>query len=299
VEVAKLPRFGDELKPRYSSETTTETTATKDVSVSKINVFVAESTDGGGDKPPDRYPMNSLPRGYCVIINNINFKTMRNRSGSEWDADSLRHLFAKQLGFHVEFFDDLTSKEMCQLMDNVRKQDHSELSCLVVAILTHGINGELYGVDGKLVKVEDLTSYFDGTRCPTLAGKPKVFILQACRGGTFDYGVEATDSPHFDEGADETDGGGYTLLPDKADFLLAYATTPHYVSWRNSAFGTWFIKAFVDTMKERPYDHLMDIFTEVNRKVAEEYESKGKNKQMPAPVTMLRYKLFLPPPSLK
>ncbi len=34
---------------------------------------------------------------------------------------------------------------------------------------------------------------------------------------------------------DETDGGGYNqALPTEADFVLAYATTPGYVSWRNS-----------------------------------------------------------------
>ena len=34
---------------------------------------------------------------------------------------------------------------------------------------------------------------------------------------------------------DETDGGGYRgALPTEADFLMAYATVPGYVSWRNS-----------------------------------------------------------------
>ena len=43
-------------------------------------------------------------------------------------------------------------------------------------------------------------------------------------------------------------------------------------------------------------EHLMDIMIEVNRRVAEEFESKlGHNKQIPAPVTMLTRKLYFRP----
>ena len=246
--------------------------------------------------------MNSIPRGYCVIVNNTHFTTMKDRAGSYWDADELQKLFGRYLGFHIERFEDLDSKQIIKLMENIQRQDHSKLSCLVVAILTHGINGEVYGTDGRLIKVDYITKHFVGTACPTLGGKPKLFILQACRGGSFDPGVtvEQTDSGEIDEeilDQEETDGGGYELaLPNEADFVLAYATTPGFVSWRNSAFGTWFVKALTDTMYEKAKtDHLMDMLTEVNRKVAEEYESRGKQKQMPQPVTMLRYKLFFPP----
>ena len=251
--------------------------------------------------------MTSIPRGYCIIINNTKFSTMKDRAGSSLDADALQTLFGKFLGFQVERFENLTKRDTLKLMDNTRKQDHKGLSCLVICILSHGLNGEIYGTDGNLICIKTLTGYFTGTQCPTLAGKPKIFLLQACRGGDFDHGVkiEQTDGGEEQEiidvdqvlEEDETDGGGYQMaLPDEADFLLAYATTPGYVSWRNSAFGTWFIKAFTDTMYESAHkEHMMDILTEVNRKVAEEYESRGKQKQMPAPVTMLRYKLYLPP----
>ena len=267
-----------------------------------------EGVDGGGKKRSDAYPMNSNPRGICVIINNENFTNMKARAGSYWDADALEKLFKTHLGFHIERFQDLTSKQIKQLMENIRDYDHSQLSCLVVCVLTHGVNGEIYGTDGVLVAVEDLSHTFTGSKCPTLLGKPKIFLLQACRGGKFDHGVKYEQTDDGEEKVivdeklvlgeeDETDGGGYSqALPDEADFLLAYATTPGFVSWRNSAFGTWFIKAFTDTMYEKAHeDHIMDILTEVNRKVAEEYHSREFKKQMPQPVTMLRYKLFLHP----
>ena len=289
------------LVPRGGSDTATA--AEPQVSQVSATAPHNEGTDGG---KRDRYAMNSVPRGYCIIINNEKFTTLKERAGSHWDADSLQELFGRFLGFHVERFDNLDSVRILELMKKVHQQDHSKLSCLVVAILSHGVNGQIYGTDGRLIKVETLTDHFTGRWCPTLNGKPKIFLLQACRGGSFDYGAieqEGTDSGELDKDMvskildqDETDGGGYTLLPDNADFILAYATTPGFVSWRNSAFGTWFIKSFVDTMYAKAStDHFMDNLTEVNRMVAEEYESRGKQKQMPAPVSTLRYKLYLPP----
>ena len=119
----------------------------------------------------------------------------------------------------------------------------------------------------------------------------------------FDKIIEKT----LDEGdksalGDETDGGGYnkSALPTEADYIIAYATLPGYVSWRNSEYGSWFIKALTDTMFEAAgKEHFLDILTEVNRRVAEEFQSKGRNKQMPAPVTMLRRKLYFRPGSYK
>ena len=69
-----------------------------------------------------------------------------------------------------------------------------------------------------------------------------------------------------------------------------------YVSWRNSEYGSWFVKALVDTMRElASKEHFMDILTEVNRRVAYDFQSRGRNKQIPAPVTMLTRKLYFRP----
>jgi len=35
--------------------------------------------------------------------------------------------------------------------------DHSGFDCLMVAVMTHGINGKLYSTDGELIAVEDVT----------------------------------------------------------------------------------------------------------------------------------------------
>ena len=277
----------------------------------------------GVDAPTSKkaYKMEAKPRGVAIIINNRNFTCgMKDRLGTDKDADSLSRLFPF-LGFYTNRYDNLKGKDMHARLQAVGKLDHSKFDCLIIAILTHGIEGKLYSTDGDLIPVEDLTKYFDGNHCPSLIGKPKVFILQACRGGTFDYGVEyeATDGDgaeatpseaemkelaekqieHVIEkalGGEEVDAGYAQALPTEADFLLAYATVPGYVSWRNSEYGSWFIKALVDVMyEEATTEHLVDMLVEVNRRVAEQFQSKGRNKQIPAPSVLLTRKLYFRP----
>ena len=144
------------------------------------------------------YRMKSNPRGFGVIINNKIFSGgLRDRIGTDKDAASLKALFVR-LGFNTEQYDNLTAREMVDKLTEISKIDHKKFDCLMVAILTHGIEGELHGTDGELISVKDLTKLFCNDKCPSLVGKPKIFILQACRGKNRDSGVNY----------DVTDGDG-------------------------------------------------------------------------------------------
>ena len=60
-------------------------------------------------------------------------------------------------------------------------------SCLMVFIMTHGSNnGILAGRDSSETTVDKLAEVFNSEQCKELAGKPKIFIIQACRGGEVD-----------------------------------------------------------------------------------------------------------------
>ena len=135
------------------------------------------------------YQMKTYPQGIGVIINNKKFDGYgRDRKGTDIDATALEKLFT-YLGFYTKRFDNLTAKQMKDELTEVSKLDHRNYDCLMVAILTHGEKDELYGTDDKSIPVEDLTKLFYGDQCPSLVGKPKIFILQACRGASKDTGV--------------------------------------------------------------------------------------------------------------
>jgi caspase-like apoptosis-related cysteine protease len=56
-------------------------------------------------------------------------------------------------------------------------EDHSDADCIMVTVLTHGEGNYLHAYD-VLYSVDKLWSPFTADKCPTLAGKPKIFIIQ-------------------------------------------------------------------------------------------------------------------------
>ncbi|XP_048390619.1 caspase-8-like isoform X2 [Stegostoma tigrinum] len=158
------------------------------------------------------YKMDSNPRGFCVIINNINFKTMPERKGTRVDAERLDGVF-RWLGFEVVLFKNLSAAEMRDTMNRYRETDHSLRDCFVCCILTHGKQGVMCGTDGQMVAIRDITSLFSGSQCPTLREKPKLFFIQACQGTKKQdsVGVEAAAAgagPSLAEAGFSTAGGG-------------------------------------------------------------------------------------------
>ena len=65
----------------------------------------------------------------------------------------------------------------------VAKEDHSDADCLIVTVLTHGKSSEIISAYDCFYQVKELWSPFTADKCLSLAGKPKIFIIQV--GGSF------------------------------------------------------------------------------------------------------------------
>ena len=60
-----------------------------------------------------------------------------------------------------------------------------------VVIMSHGVKGAILGVhhcDGvpDQFPIDNIYKHLDSARCPKLLNKPKVIIIQACRGGVLE-----------------------------------------------------------------------------------------------------------------
>ncbi|XP_038602499.1 caspase-9 isoform X3 [Tachyglossus aculeatus] len=216
----------------------------------------------------------------------------------------------------VEFPQDKSRRssdlEMVKALNKLARKDHSALDCCVVVILSHGYQashiqfpGGIHGTDGKSISVETIVNYFNGSRCPSLGGKPKLFFIQACGGEQKDRGFEVNlDSPEdhptrrdpesdatpfqaAPEGSDEPDA--VASLPTPSDILVSYSTFPGFVSWRDTKSGSWYIET-LDSVLEQ-WAHTEDLLTLLLR-VSNGVSSKGKYKQIPGCFNFLRKRLY-------
>lgn len=95
--------------------------------------------------------------------------------------EKLTYIFQK-LNFFVRRFDNLEDFKMNRRLVEVSFEDHSQYDCFVCCILSHGVLQNIYGTNGRLVRIAELTGIFRSGKCPSLAGKPKLFFIQACQG---------------------------------------------------------------------------------------------------------------------
>ena len=74
------------------------------------------------------------------------------------------------------------NREMKEAVLTVLERPLSTYHGLIAFIMTHGGEGGiLFGSDGKHVTIDEMASLFNGSNCPQLVGKPKIFVIQACR----------------------------------------------------------------------------------------------------------------------
>ncbi|XP_070774486.1 caspase-8 [Enoplosus armatus] len=264
------------------------------------------SSDAEPSAPPDQseyYAMIHNPHGVCVVINNEEFPgtELRNRGGTQEDEKALRQVFTS-LGFTVVVHNNLTAKAMQQELQKLSTRNFLDDDALVVCVLSHGAKECVFGTDEQQVSLRELTQHFTSGQAPTLAGKPKLFFIQACQGSGYQKGsVPCPPKPRQEERDRESrleeDAGpvpGETV-PQDADFLLGMATVPECKSFRNTATGSIYIqqlcKQLMRSAQSSEKDDILAVLTRVNREV-----SKGEYlnyKQMPEPKYTLTKKLVL------
>lgn len=256
---------------------------------------------------PFEYPRNKREPGALVVFNQKHIIGYNPRSGTDADVKELLISFGR-MGFNIYekyLHKDLDRRTFLERVKNIAQDEFLDnVNCLVVVVLTHGEPGDrLITTDGGFIFVSDITSVFSSS--PHLTGKPKLFLIQACKGEEktdMTQQVDSMDSSNVKESAviseDKKIVTDYTFngtLHD--DMLIVYSTVEGKVSWRHTEEGSWLIQEFCRNMSTfgRTED-VVSIITRTLKCIASIYYSESDNniyKQMPVFISTLTKDFYL------
>uniref|UniRef100_A0A6M2DRV0 Putative caspase domain protein n=1 Tax=Xenopsylla cheopis TaxID=163159 RepID=A0A6M2DRV0_XENCH len=216
---------------------------------------------------------------------------MPRRDGTEHDRNRIIKVL-KYLHFEPRVYDDLSYYEILDTLDAFVEENHTDEDCLIIVVMSHGNSGILYARDHQY-PVDLLWNKITGDKCPTLAGKPKLIFIQACRGDEVDAGVQLASRTGDQVDTVAKNSAAYTI-PANADILVMYSTFAGHTSFRIPQVGSWFIQSLCTELEEKAKSHsLLDILTFTTRRVAVDYVSRmsdprtDKRKQIPSIVSHL------------
>ena len=167
----------------------------------------------------------------------------------------------------------MKAKEIKSTVESYSKRKHK--GAFFLAILSHGTteNNEALacGTDGKTVKIEDLQKFFTAAVCPSLRGKPKIFLIDTCRGDKGEMFLPCTS-----KATAQTRSGTNQCTPkivaDNADFAIVYATTKGNTAHIDCNEGSYLTQTFVEVILKADLKEgksFNSILNEVKRRVQE------------------------------
>uniref|UniRef100_A0A8C4ZFP0 Caspase-1 n=1 Tax=Gadus morhua TaxID=8049 RepID=A0A8C4ZFP0_GADMO len=214
----------------------------------------------------------------ALLITNVHFDNGKHRHGAEKDEEDMSKLLIS-LGYNVERHRDLSGVEMDEAVERFSKDPRlAATDSVFVVIMSHGVKGAILGVhhcDGvpDQFPIDNIYKHLDTIRCPKLLNKPKVIIIQACRGEQAPVvQVDAALPPHL---ADEVDADieedAIHRVHKEKDMVSLLSCTADTVSYRHKSQGSFLIQHLVEIFKRHAHeDHIDELFRKVLKRFEDE-----------------------------
>uniref|UniRef100_A0A3Q3JG96 Uncharacterized protein n=2 Tax=Monopterus albus TaxID=43700 RepID=A0A3Q3JG96_MONAL len=182
------------------------------------------------------YPVTkkSIGNRVALLITNIKFADEKlNRNGAEKDEENMEKLLGA-LGYEVVKHTNLTAKGIEDAL--IAFSTHPKLKdtdSVFVVIMSHGKLGAILGVNWKGDRcgdeapdefpINNIYRHLASEKCPALLDKPKVIIIQACRGVELGS-VLVNDRADADVVCDDDDS--VRCVHREKDFTALLSSTP-------------------------------------------------------------------------
>ncbi|XP_072538905.1 caspase a-like [Salminus brasiliensis] len=225
----------------------------------------------------------------ALLINNVEFDNANlRRNGAQIDEENMETLL-RGLGYDVVKHTNLSGREMDEAIRSFAgRSEHAESDSTFVVIMSHGKKDKILGVhhgpdnDKDFLPVDNIYTHLNTANCPALRDKPKVILIQACRGDRHGR-VWVSDSESDDM---EIDG---VWEHKEKDFVSLFSCTPDTVSFRNEENGAYFIGFLVEVFNANAHkDHIEELFRQVMRR----FENFRRFRQMVSKDRISLTKLF-------
>ncbi|XP_071261127.1 caspase-14-like isoform X2 [Salvelinus alpinus] len=193
--------------------------------------------------------------------------------GADRDVEIMTKLFDD---YGVQFDPpviDQTAEEMKKVVSEFRdriNRSPEKISCVFVVTTSHGDCDVIIGADNNCLPVKDIIEPFGDELCPKMKGKPKVFIIDACRGPEVDPGVlldSAAKSKPSKKAQSTRTYRSSRVPPCINDMLVAYSSMTDYVSLM-SDLGSFMIVDIGEVFHSATEkEHVYDLLVKANEKM--------------------------------
>ncbi|CAG5049768.1 unnamed protein product [Parnassius apollo] len=198
------------------------------------------------------YELEKFEKNCLVIFNQENVEGFKPRFGTEKDVQVLKDTFSN-FGFEVTEHKDFTKDEVFRELKSFSERDFTDYGCVAVAVLTHGSNHGLLRAKDQPYSEIEIINHFKVYNKPTLVTKPKILIIQACRGKSEMQGVVVFRSGVIKKDYDES-REPYTL-PAESDMLILHSSYVGHPSHRDELHGSWFIQTLCNKITQLAPTH--------------------------------------------
>ncbi|XP_068567770.1 caspase a-like isoform X2 [Cebidichthys violaceus] len=234
---------------------------------------------------------NSMRNRVALLIINIKFTDEKlNRKGAEKDEANMEKLLTA-LGYEVVKHINLTGKAIDDAVNDFSKLPKlKETDSVLVVIMSHGKLGAVLGVDWKKeisdnerpdeFLINNIYKHLGPEKCPALLNKPKIIIIQACRGeeeGSVLVRDGANPAVVCDNAGEENiEDDGLRFVNKEKDFISLLSCTPDTVSYRQTERGSFLIQHVVEVFNSfAQKDDVEELFRKVPDTVSYRQMERG------------------------